>query len=63
MLSAFPAFIVGIPIVKALAHLGVSEVLSFTVAMPLLVVGWFYFVGGYIDHRIRKRSRLEAGLR
>jgi hypothetical protein len=59
MLSALPAFAFGALIVSALAHLGVSEVLSFTFAMPLLIFGWFYFVGGYIDQWIRKRSRLE----
>ncbi|PYU28713.1 MAG: hypothetical protein DMG31_19345 [Acidobacteria bacterium] len=63
MLSALPAFVLGALIVSALAHLGVSEVLSFTVAMPLLVFGWFYFVGGRIDQWIRKRSRPAARLR
>jgi len=59
MLSALPAFAFGALIVSALEHLGVNEVLSFTFAMPLLIFGWFYFVGGYIDQWIRKRSRLE----
>ena len=63
ILSALPAFVLGALIVHALAHMGVSEILSFAVAMPLFVFGWFYFVGGRIDHWVRKRSRLEAGLR
>ena len=55
MLSALPAFVLGALIVRALAHQGVSEVLSFIVAMPLLVFDWFYFVGRLIDYRIGKR--------
>jgi hypothetical protein len=55
MLSALPAFVLGALIVRALAHLGISEVLSFIVAMPLLVFDWFYFVGRLIDYRIGKR--------
>jgi len=57
LLSALPAFVLGALIVHALAHLGVRELLSFIVAMPFLVFGWFYFVGRLIDYRIAKRFR------
>jgi hypothetical protein len=45
VLSALPAWLATIGIVSGLAQLGVSEVTSFFVAMPLLTVIWFYFVG------------------
>jgi hypothetical protein len=58
MLIAFPAFVLGIPIiVKALGHFGVSEVLSFVIAMPLLIFRWFYCVGSRIDAWVHKPSR------
>jgi hypothetical protein len=52
VLGALPAFILGTLIVTSLAHLGVSEVLSFTVSMPLLVFGWLYFVARLIEYWI-----------
>jgi hypothetical protein len=56
MVSAFPAFIVGIRVVKALGHFGLSEVLSFFIAMPLLIFTWFYCVGWRIDAWVHKPS-------
>ena len=41
MLSALPAFVVGTAVVRGL---GVSEVWSFAIVMPLLILAWFYFV-------------------
>jgi hypothetical protein len=32
-----------------LGRLGVSEIISFHIAMPLLITGWFYFLGRVID--------------
>ena len=48
-LSALPAFLLGAIAVGGLAYLGVSEVWSFMVVMPLLLFGWFHFVGWLID--------------
>jgi hypothetical protein len=60
MLSAFPAFIIGISIVKVLANLGIGEVLSFAITMPVLISAWFYVLGRLIDYWVRKRSQRGA---
>jgi hypothetical protein len=60
MLSALPAFVVGTAVVRGLAHLGVSEVWSFAIVMPLLILAWFYFVGWLIDRWVHKRSQRRA---
>jgi hypothetical protein len=54
MFGALPALVGGMFIVKRLASLGVSEVSSFAVAMPLLIFAWLYFLGACLDHWIRK---------
>lgn len=55
-LSAFPAFLIGIPVVRGLSHMGVSELLSFMITMPLLILAWFYTVGWLLDRWQFKRS-------
>jgi hypothetical protein len=60
MLSALPAFVVGTAVVRGLASLGVSEVWSFTIVMPLLILAWFYFIGWLIDRWVHKRSQPRA---
>jgi hypothetical protein len=55
MISALPAFVVGAISVKALAHLGISEVWSFVILMPFLIFAWFYFVGWLIERLLRNR--------
>jgi hypothetical protein len=57
MLSAFPAFVFGAAVVHGLGRLGISEVSSFMVLMPLLIFAWFYFVGWLVDRSRFKRSR------
>jgi hypothetical protein len=52
---ALPAFLVGTGVVHGLARLGVSEVISFMVSMPLLIFAWFYLVGWLVDRRLRRR--------
>ncbi len=54
MLSAFPAFVFGAAIVHGLGRLGISEVSSFMVLMPLLIFAWYYFVGWLVDRWINK---------
>ena len=55
ILSALPAFLVGAGIVRSLARVGVSEVTSFMISMPLLIFAWFYFVGWLLDRWRQKR--------
>lgn len=47
--TAFPAFAAGGMIVGALSRLGVSEVWSFFVTLPLFIFGWFFFLGWVVD--------------
>ena len=56
LLFALPAFIAGSGVVNGLGRLGVSQVLSFMISMPLLIFGWFYFVGWLFDRRRHLRS-------
>jgi hypothetical protein len=60
MLSAFPAFVFGAVVVHGLGRLGISEVSSFMVVMPLLISAWFCFVGWLVDRWRFKRSRRSA---
>src|SRR5437660_4156058 len=45
VLTALPAFLLGGIVVSGLGRLGVSEVVSFHVAMPFLIACWFFFLG------------------
>lgn len=56
VISAAPAFLVGAIVIHGLARLGVSEVASFMISMPVLICAWFFFVGWIIDRRRTKRS-------
>jgi hypothetical protein len=56
LLFALPAFVAGSGVVEGLGRFGVSQVLSFMISMPLLIFGWFYFVGWLFDRRRRSRS-------
>jgi hypothetical protein len=61
VLSALPAFIIGLAIVRGLGHLGVSEVATFMVVMPLCMGIWFYSVGWLLDRRrYKRRARIVA---
>jgi hypothetical protein len=46
--SAIPAFLLGPLITVELGRLGISEVLTFMVSMPLLIGSWFYLLGWLI---------------
>ena len=61
MFTSIPAFIVGFILVGGLSRLGISQVLSFMLAMPPLIAGWLCFVGWVID-RWRHKRRVRAGL-
>lgn len=58
-LSALPAFLVGGVVTNSLARLGVSEVSSFMVSMPILIFTWYYFVGCLLD-RWRRTGLRES---
>ncbi len=57
VLSALPAWLAARGIVYGLGQLGVSEITSFFVAMPLLTLAWFYFVGWIFDRWHSRRAR------
>jgi hypothetical protein len=57
ILTALPAFVVGMLVVRGLGRMGVSEVWTFMVSMPLLIGAWYYAVGWLIDRRKDKRRQ------
>jgi len=54
--SALPAFVVVLLIVAALSKVGISQVLSFMIFMPLLISAWFFCVGWLVDRWTLKRA-------
>lgn len=62
--TAFPAFLTGFGAVMALSLAGIDEVFSFMIVMPILIFGWFYFIGLLLDAWIARLSaRKPAQLR
>jgi hypothetical protein len=57
MVFGFPAFLVGIPIVRLFGHLGIDELVVFMIVMPLSIWAWFYLMGLVLD---RRRLRVGA---
>lgn len=57
MLSALPAFVVGHFTVGRLGKLGISQVSSFMLLMPFLILGWYYFIGWLLDFWSHKHHR------
>jgi hypothetical protein len=55
-LTCLPAFLLGIAISGALGILGISQVWSFMISMPVLIPSWFYLVGWRLDRRRSKRQ-------
>jgi hypothetical protein len=55
MLSGLPAFIACRLFVSSLGRIGISEVRSFMVSMPLLLVAWYYLLGWMVD-RFRNKN-------
>jgi hypothetical protein len=62
VLTAVPAFLAGAALIAGLGKLGVSQVWTFMLSMPLLIGAWFYLVGWLID-RWRGRRIKRAVLR
>jgi hypothetical protein len=60
-LSALPSFAIGLSIVRGLSHFGVSELKSFMLTMPLLIIVWHGFLGWLFDHwRFKRHQRLAV---
>ena len=57
MASAFPAFFIGWFLVGGLGKLGVSQVSSFMLVMPVPIFAWYYFIGWLLDGWIHRWSR------
>jgi hypothetical protein len=60
IISALPAFLGGAAIVVLLSKLGLDEVLSFMVCMPILLFVWYYFVGWLIERWISRKSQAKS---
>ena len=56
MLSAAPAFLLATFAVRGLARLGISELLTFMLLTPSLILAWYYTVGFFIDRWLARRS-------
>ena len=54
-LLTIPAFFVASGMVTGFSRVGVSEVLTFFLTMPLLIATWLYFVGWLADRKLRSR--------
>lgn len=61
IVAALPAFMVGGLSVAGLGRLGINQVSSFLVLMPIMIFTWFHFVGRLIDRRIVNRARSGPG--
>lgn len=57
--TALPAFFLGAGIVGGLGGVGINQVWTFMVSMPLLIFSWFYFVGSLLDRRRSKRGQIR----
>jgi len=57
VLSAFPAFLAGFAVAYGLGQRGTDEVLTFMVAMPMLLFTWYYVLGAFLDHWLRRLRR------
>ncbi len=56
MVSALPAFLVGMFLVTVFGRLGISQVASFMVLMPVLICAWYYLIGWLLDRWVSRRS-------
>jgi hypothetical protein len=64
VLSALPAFLAGFAVVAGLSKLGVDEVLTFMVSMPILIFAWYFFVGWLLERwSLRRQQRTSSPLK
>jgi hypothetical protein len=59
VLSAISVFLAGAALVIGLSKLGVDEVLTFFVSMPILLFGWYYFLGWLIERWLVRCARIK----
>ena len=57
LLTAFPAFVLGKLFVALLGRLGINQVWSFMLSLPILIFAWYYFIGFLLDRWIRRRAQ------
>jgi hypothetical protein len=57
LLIAFPAFVLGRLIVGFLGTMGINQLTSFMLLIPVLLLIWSYFVGWVFDRWIHRRSK------
>jgi|SRR5579872_1373035 len=62
VISAFPAFLIGLLITRHFGRLGVSEITTFMISMPVLIFAWYYSLSWIIAHliKLRRKHRLTA---
>jgi hypothetical protein len=63
MTSALPAFLLGRTLAHAIGQLGISEVTTFMISVPILMFAWYYFLswlGFGIIARLRRRRRART---
>jgi hypothetical protein len=60
IVSALPAFLAGAAIVVVLSKLGLDEVLTFMVSMPILLFVWYYFIGWLIERWSYRRGEANS---
>jgi|HubBroStandDraft_4_1064222.scaffolds.fasta_scaffold22476_3 hypothetical protein len=53
---ASPTFFIGLFTTAVPGKYGMKQIVSFMISMPLLIFGWFYFVGRIVDRWSYKRS-------
>ena len=56
-LSGLPAFVAGKIIVVGLGHLGINEIWSFMILIPILLFAWYYFIGLLVDRWVSRRRQ------
>jgi hypothetical protein len=60
IISALPAFLAGAVIVVLLSKLGLDEVRTFMVSMPILLFAWYYFAGWLIEWWSARRRQAKG---
>jgi hypothetical protein len=64
--SAFPAFLLGLFITRNLGRVGINEITTFMISMPVLIFAWYYLVswtiGRFINRRRKHRLAGAGGL-
>jgi hypothetical protein len=60
IISALPAFLVCATIMVILSKLGLDEVRTFMVSMPILLFAWYYFVGWLIERWSYRRAQARG---